>query len=115
MKDYENVIKALKLCASSDPDKCEQCPYNEKCDSLEMDVVEVMERMKAELDRPMPDYSHITKQYDAEVCKLNEKLTVAEISLERTQRELSEAQKELTYLRAIKATTEAFLGGKIDG
>lgn len=113
MKDYENIVKALKLCASSDPDKCEQCPYNEKCDSLEMDVLAVMERMKAELDKPMPDYSHITKQYDAEVRKLNDKLTAAEISLERAQRELAEEQKELVYLRAVKVTAEAFLGRKI--
>ena len=69
-----------------------------------------MKELKARLEQPttMPDY-------EAECRKLEEELYRVNVEYERTQRELSEAQKELTYLRAIKAATEAFLGVKIDG
>lgn len=104
MKDFEKTVKAMELCALEDVERCEECPYEHRCQKLKADAVEMLQEMKAR-----------NYEYSVENHKLRDKLADAEITLERTQRELYESQKELAYLRAIKATTEAFLGVKIDG
>lgn len=118
MKDYEKVIKGLKVCAANVT--CEECPYDGGrggCTELRKHALELFEEMKAQLEQPATacDHESIAQSHSEEIRKLHDKLTDAEITLERTQRELSEAEQELKYLRTIKATTEAFLGVKIDG
>ena len=103
MKDFEKIVKAMELCALEDVERCEECPYIHRCQKLKADAVEMLQEMKAR-----------NYEYSVENYKLHDKLCEAEITLERIQRELSEAEQELAYLRAIKATTEAFLGVKID-
>lgn len=120
MKDCEKVIQALKICAD-DYFGCTECPYNDKsngeCSSkLKLDACELIEELKAQLEQPTKcNCESIAQSHSEEISKLHDKLAVAEIALERTQRELAEAEQELKYLRAVKATTEAFLGVKIDG
>ena len=127
MEKYNKILTACKWCIDSPG--CDGCPYHhieDGCVQLKKDIIELFEEMKAQPDRPVQDneallQSHseeIRKLYDklsGEIHKLNNKLSEAEIAHERTQRELAEAQKELAYLRAVKATAEAFLGAKIDG
>lgn len=45
----EEVIKALECCNSHG--KCEQCPYFGKCKDLEPDVLDLINRQKAEIER----------------------------------------------------------------
>ncbi|MBQ2241483.1 MAG: hypothetical protein II319_05025 [Clostridia bacterium] len=118
MKDYETIIKTLKLCTDLSKD-CDNCPYADEpdaCKRVKIDAVKLLEEMKAALEQPttagaecavMPNYEEINR-------KLEEKLCEAEIDHERAQRSLYEAQEELAYLRAVKATAEAFLGRKIE-
>lgn len=112
MKDYGKIVEALKICAD-DNFGCANCPYNDgdngKCSNkMKLDALELIEEMKAQLEQPTT-----ACDYEAISHKLEEELERVEIENERIQRELSEAQKELAYLRAVKATTEAFLGVKI--
>ena len=118
MKKYEKVITACKWCIEHH--LCIDCPYyetEEGCIGLKKDTIEVLESMKAELEQPtaMLNYEAENHGLNAELRKLSNKLSEAEIAHERTQRELAEAQNELVYLRAVKATAEAFLGVKING
>jgi hypothetical protein len=119
MKEYEKVVNGLKQCLNRAVE-CEGCPYEEKCNGcmeMKADALALIEEMKAQLEQPTIacDYELTFKAYDADICKLNDKLSRVNVEYERTQCELAEAQKELTVLRAVKATTEAFLGVKIDG
>ncbi len=105
MKDRE-IMEAFERCTYSQG--CEKCPYygNESCiDALIEDAFELCKKL----------YEQPTTACDYEAIshKLGEELERVEIENERIQSELSEAQKELAYLRAVKATTEAFLGVKI--
>lgn len=118
MKDFEKILKALECCAFEEKPHCDKCPYNENnCRQKDRDARALIEEMKAQLEQPTTacDSEIIAQSHSEEIRKLNDKLGEAEIAHERTQRELHEAQKELAYLRAIKATAEAFLGVKIDG
>ena len=115
MKNFEKIVQACKICVESEG--CDGCPYADgSCaPDLRKDVLNLITEMKTELDRPVQDYESLAQSHSEEIRKLHDKLSKAEIVHERTQRELYEAQKELTYLRAVKATAEAFLGVKIDG
>ncbi len=114
MKDYE-IIKLVERCVAGE---CVDCPYTTAdCSEVLERILELAKRQKAQLEQPTTacDHEIIAQSHSEEIRKLHDKLCEAEIAHERIQRELSEAQKELAYLRAIKATTEAFLGVKIDG
>ena len=114
MKDYEKEIAAMEHCAKEVG--CDGCPYKDHengCASLRKISLEIIRELQAELDKPMPDYSHIAKEYDKDVRKLNDELCRLNADYERVCADLYEAQKELAYLRAVKATAEAFLGAKI--
>ena len=116
MKDYEDIVKALKCCATEPVANCDVCPYKESnCRQKDRDALKLIEERKAELEQPKIgcDYELTLKAYETDIRKLTNKLSEAEIAHERTQRELAEAQNELIRLRAIKATTEAFLGREI--
>lgn len=118
MKDFEKIVKALECCSAEGNAPCDECPYKENnCRQKDRDARELILELKAQLEQPTTacDHEIIAQSHSEEIRKLNDKLGKAEIAHERTQRELHEAQKELTYLRAIKATAEAFLGVKIDG
>ena len=111
MKDYEKVIKGLKVCAANGT--CEECPYDGGrvgCIELRKEALELLEEMKAQLEQPTT-----ACDYEAECRKLNDELCKVSVELERYQRECAEAQRELAFLRAVKATAEAFLGRKING
>lgn len=121
MKDYEKIVKSLTICANHPG--CTDCAYkniesNRTChDLLKQDALALIKELKAQLEHPTTacDSEIIAQSHSEEIRKLHDKLADAEITLERTQRELNEAEQELKYLRAVKATTEAFLGVKIDG
>lgn len=115
MKDFEKIVKACEKCTSSPG--CEGCPYeNEECyDTFKKDVLGLITEMKARLEQPVQINEVAMQSHSEEIRKLNDELCRVNVEYERTQRELYEAQKELTTLRAIKATAEAFLGVKIDG
>lgn len=118
MKNYEKVIQGLKVCTAHS--NCDGCPYEgieDGCTQMKREACESLEEMKAQLEQPTTacDHESLAQSHSEEICKLHDKLADAEITLERTQRELAEAEQELKYLRVIKATTEAFLGVKIDG
>lgn len=118
MKDFEKIVKALECCSAEGNAPCDECPYKEvNCRQKDRDARELILELKAQLESPTTacDSEIIAQSHSEEIRKLNDKLGEAEIAHERTQRELHEAQKELAYLRAIKATAEAFLGVKIDG
>ena len=105
MRRNERFIEVAKHCMNDEG--CDKCPYNGKADCINLLLADAIERLeKQSAPTSMPDYEAISH-------KLGEELERVEIENERTQRELSEAQKELAYLRAVKATTEAFLGVKI--
>lgn len=109
MRRNERFIEVAKYCMNDEG--CDKCPYNGKADCINLllaDAIERLEKQSVPLEQPtvMPDYEAISH-------KLGEELERVEIENERIQSELSEAQKELAYLRAVKATTEAFLGVKI--
>lgn len=108
MKDFEKIVTACEKCISSPG--CEGCPYeHEECyDTFKKDVLDLITEMKAQLEQPT------SCNYEAECRRLNDELCRVNVEYEHTQRELYEAQKELAYLRAVKATAEAFLGVKID-
>lgn len=108
MKNYENITMALEICAEENADRCDECPYVGKCRELRTDAARLIEELVDRLEHPTT-----ACDYEAISHKLEEELERVEIENERIQRELSEAQKELAYLRAVKATTEAFLGVKI--
>lgn len=114
MKNFEKIVKACERCISSP--RCEGCPYeHEECyDTFKRDVLGLITEMKAQLEQPTTacDHESIAQSHSEEIRKLHDKLADAEITLERTQRELNEAEQELKYLRAFAATVEAFLGGK---
>jgi chromosome segregation ATPase len=121
MKDFEKIVESLDICANN-PD-CSKCAYENagnkiSChDVLKQDALALIKELKAQLEQPTTacDSEIIAQNHSEEIRKLHDKLADAEITLERTQRELAEAEQELKYLRAVKATTEAFLGVKIDG
>lgn len=108
MKNYESIMMALEICAEESADRCDECPYVGKCRELRTDAARLIEELVDRLEHPTT-----ACDYEATSHKLGEELERVEIENERIQRELSEAQKELAYLRAVKATTEAFLGVKI--
>lgn len=112
MTDLE-LIEWLERCVKDD---CDNCPYrydSEACLGITAWALDLIKYQMARLDTlvndsaAMPNYEEINR-------KLEEKLCEAEIVHERIQRDLSEAQKELAHLRAVKATAEAFLGRKIE-
>ena len=111
MKDRE-IINAYERFTYSQG--CEDCPYRD-CDSCIDRLMEDTWGVLKKLNEPTAEcnYEALTQSHSEEIRKLNDKLADAEITLERTQRELTDAEQELAYLRAIKATTEAFLGVKI--
>lgn len=113
MKDRE-IINAYERCVYSQG--CEDCPYRD-CNSCVDRLMKDAFGLLKKLNEPTTDcnYESIAQSHSEEIRKLHDKLADAEITLERTQRELNEAEQELKYLRTIKATTEAFLGVKIDG
>ena len=113
MKDCE-IINAYERCTYSQG--CEDCPYRD-CDSCIDRLMEDALGLLKKLNETTTacDHEIIAQSHSEEIRKLHDKLADAEITLERTQRELFEAERELKYLRAIKATVEAFLGVKIDG
>jgi hypothetical protein len=121
MKDFKKIVESLTICANHPG--CTNCAYrntesNRTChDLLKQDALELIKELKAQLEQPTTvcDSEIIAQSHSEEIRKLNDKLCKAEVAHEGTQRELHEAQKELAYLRAIKATAEAFLGVKIDG
>lgn len=114
MKDYE-VIATLERCVKDD---CKNCPFREReddCMGIVNHALSLIKEQKTKLEQPTPIESKIIHKYDEQLCKLNDELCKVGIEYERTQCELAEAREELTYLRAVKATAEAFLGRKIDG
>ena len=117
MKDYEKIAEALTHCGHDM--LCEDCPYKAVSDctrQLNDDAVRLIEELVDRLEQPKTTATDvIIPNYESENRKLNDKLCEAEIALERYQRECAEAQRELAYLRAVKATAEAFLGRKING
>lgn len=117
MKDYKNILKALECCSAEGNAPCDECPYKENnCRQKDRDAIELIEEMKAQLEQPTTacDSEIIAQSHSEEIRKLNDELCRVNVEYERTQRELFEAERELKYLRVIKATTEAFLGVKID-
>lgn len=114
MNRNERFIEVMKRCVTNTG--CEKCPHSgeDECVGLLMaDAIERLEKQSAPVG--CVDHESIAQSHNEEIRKLHDKRADAEITLERTQRELAEAEQELKYLRAIKATTEAFLGVKIDG
>ena len=110
MKNYEDIIKALECCADAEAAHCDVCPYHAQnaCRQKDKDAVELIKEMKAMIETPKNAGSECTAMpnYEAEYNRLyheNQRLSV----------DLAEAQKELIFLRAIKAAAEAFLGRKI--
>lgn len=101
MKNYEDIVKALKLCAQEDADCCEECPYARRCQKMRVDAAEAIEEMKAYWSAPtaMPNYE---VEYNRLHCE-NAQLNV----------QIAEMREELVFLRAIKAAAEAFLGREI--
>ena len=84
---------------------------------MKADALNLIEELKARLEQPVTacDYELTFKAYDQDIRKLNDSLCCVTMERDRACADLAEAQKELTYLRGIKATAEAFLGAKIDG
>ena len=106
MKNYEDIIKALECCADAEGARCRECPYHEQCDcrQKDKDAIELIEEMKAKLEAleaptAMPDYE---VEYNRHSCE-NAKLHI----------QINEMREELIFLRAVKATAEAFLGREI--
>lgn len=114
MNRNERFIEVMKRCVTNTG--CEKCPHRGKSNCLDLLLTDAIERLEKQ-SAPVGcvDHESIAQSHNEEIRKLHDKLADAEITLERTQREFYEAQKELAYLRAVKATTEAFLGVKIDG
>lgn len=114
MNRNERFIEIAKKCVRNEG--CLDCPYSGKGDRLDLLITDAIERLEKQ-SAPVGcvDHESLAQSHSEEIRKLHDKLADAEITLERTQRELYEAQKELACLRVIKATTEAFLGVKIDG
>jgi hypothetical protein len=109
MKDYEKVIKGLKVCAANGT--CEECPYdggNDGCKELRGDALELIEEMKAQLEQPK-----ISVDFESIAQSHSEELRMALAECDRVRTDLHRAEIELIHLRAVKATTEAFLGVKI--
>ena len=104
MKNYEDILKALECCAYAAPEHCDVCPYKDNCAQKDKDAIALIEEMKAKLDAlsaptAMPDYE---VEYNRLHCE-NAQLHI----------QINEMREELTYLRAIKAAAEAFLGREI--
>lgn len=104
MKNREDIVKALRVCAEEDLDRCEACPYTFRCKEVKLDAAGVIEEMSAKLDdlsKPtaMPDYE---VEYNRLHCE-NAQLNI----------QINEMREELVFLRAIKAAAEAFLGREI--
>jgi hypothetical protein len=114
MNRNERFIEIAKKCVRNEG--CLGCPHSGKDDCVGLLMADAIERLEKQ-SAPVGcvDHESLAQSHSEEIRKLNDKLADAEITLERTQCELYEAQKELTTLRAVKATTEAFLGVKIDG
>ena len=113
MNRNERFIEVAKKCID-DGAGCDGCPYFGKNGCVDLLMADAIERLeKQSVLVGCVDHKALAQSHRKEIRKLNDKLADAEITLERTQRELAEAQKELAYLRAVKATTEAFLGVKI--
>lgn len=105
MKDHE-IIKLAERCVAGE---CADCPYTtEDCGEVLERTLELAKRYKAELEQPktagaectvMPDYE---VEYNRLSCE-NAKLHI----------QINEMREELIFLRAVKATAEAFLGREI--
>lgn len=107
MNRNERFIEIAKKCSRGED--CLGCPYRSKKDCVGLLLTDAIERLeKQSAPTVMPDCETECRRLNDELCRVN-------VEYERTQRELHEVRKELAYLRAIKATTEAFLGVKIDG
>lgn len=113
MMRNERFVKIAKNCLNDGG--CYNCPYENRgsdCYKLLMtDVIERLEKQSAPVG--CVDHESLAQSHSEEIRKLHDKLAEAEIAHERTQRELAEAQRELTHLRTIKSVVEAFLGVKI--
>lgn len=100
MKDYE-IVEVLECCVKED---CANCPFRDDSDgclSMTARAFDLIKRQKEQLERPVDG-------------SLNDKLCEVTIELERQNRYIADLQHEIAYLRAIKATAEAFLGRKIE-
>lgn len=107
MNRNERFIEIAKKCVRNEG--CLGCPHSGKDDCVGLLMADAIERLeKQSAPTVMPDYEAECRRLNDELCRVN-------VEYERTQRELADAQNELAYLRAIKATAEAFLGVKIDG
>ena len=114
MNRNERFIEIAKKCVHNEG--CLGCPHSGKDDCVGLLMADAIERLeKQSAPTTECDYELTFKAYEADIRKLNDELCRVNVEYERTQRELYEAQKELAYLRVIKATAEAFLGVKIDG
>lgn len=114
MNRNERFIEIAKKCVRNEG--CLGCPHSGKDDCVGLLMADAIERLEKQ-SAPVGcvDHESIAQSHSEEIRKLNDELCRVNVEYERTQRELYEAQKELAYLRTIKATTEAFLGVKIDG
>lgn len=118
MKDHEKTIAAMRHCAKEVG--CDGCPCQNNadgCATIRKEAIEIIDELTAQLEQQSTarDLETIAQSHSEEIRKLHDELCRVNVEYERTQRELYEARKELATLRAIKATTEAFLGVKIDG
>lgn len=114
MNRNERFIEVMKGCVSNTG--CEKCPHRGKSKCIDLLLTDAIERLeKQSVPVGCVDHESIAQSHSEEIRKLHDELCRVNVEYERTQRELYEAQKELATLRAIKATTEAFLGVKIDG
>lgn len=115
MKDAEQIIRALEICAHNDK-TCRECPYegDKMCHiTSKLDAVALIRKL-TEPPTTECDYEAIAQIHSEEIRKLNDQLRTSCVAYEGVYQDLVDAQKELTVLRAVKATAEAFLGVKIN-
>lgn len=119
MKTYEEILKGLECCSEPEAARCVECPYHEEsdCRKKDKDAIKLILELKAQLEQPviagekctaMPNYEEMYNRLEKEVCVITHERNLA-------YAERDQAQQELYYLRAVKATAEAFLGRKIEG
>lgn len=104
MRRIEDIVKVLELCAEEDIACCDECPYENKCQIMKADAAALIKELKAKLDNmsqptAMPNYEAMYYDLNREISCLKTEIDVM--------------REELIYLRAVKATTEAFLGREI--
>jgi hypothetical protein len=114
MTDHE-IIKLAERCVAGE---CTDCPYsNEDCPDVLERTLAIAKRLKAQLEQPvtageeravMPDYERKCSELEADIRSLT-------FERDCVNAELANTQTELAFLRAVKATAEAFLGRKIEG